>query len=144
MNKDNLWTVRNLNTQRLEDNESVLDDKERKQIWDLLKMIENNQINPEDMLSHLSKLSTKALLVFNEMVKEKRHLLNLLPLRWQRVENGTSPLPGNAISFKPLVGNQLQYFCRVTHDGHPSEFLTSNGTSDQERQWPGFPGLRIF
>ena len=59
-----------------------------------------------------SHLSSKALLLVNDLVKEKLRLLNLLPLEWRRVE-GASSLPGHTLTFRGLFG-RVHHFCRVT------------------------------
>ena len=107
----NLWFVGNLNTLRLEHSDSEVGQAEKTYIWDVRKHI--NDKDNEIINADFSHLSSKALLLVNDLVKEKLRLLNLLPLEWRRVE-GVSSLPGHTLTFRGLFG-RVQHFCRVTH-----------------------------
>ena len=100
----------NLNTLRLEHSDSEVGEVEKKYIWNLRNHM--NDKASEIISRDFSHLSSKALLLVNDLVKEKLRLLNLLLLEWRRVE-GTSSLPGHTLTFRGLFG-RVHHFCRVT------------------------------
>ena len=122
LSKENLWKVGNLNRHRLDESIAGVSEEEKKKIWDLKRRLEKtSKSNGErifslpdvdKILGDFGAVSTKALFVVNDIVKESLRRLDLLPLEWRRVANTSSPLPGDAITFKPTFG-KMRYFCRV-------------------------------
>ena len=122
LSKENLWKVGNLNRHWLDESIAGVSEEEKNKIWALKKRLEkSSKSNGERIFSlpdvdkivgDFGAFSTKALLVVNDIVKDSLRRLDLLPLEWRRVANASSPLPGDAITFKPTFG-KMRYFCRV-------------------------------